>query len=464
MNISIGQQTLEPIARRATRRIARRLAPFLFILYVFNYIDRVNVSYAALQMTGDLHFSNAVFGFGAGVFFIGYFVFQIPQTMLVEVWSARKYIGVTLIGWGALATLTGLISSAHQFYWIRFLLGVAEAGFFPGVIVYLTHWYRYADRAKAVAMFMLAIPMSNLLGAAFAVFLMKIRWFGYGGWRWLLMLEGFPAVVTGMVTFFYLTDRPKDAKWLPEDERNWITAELEREKAAKGAQIKLSLWQSVRHPQVLLLAGAYFCYITNSIGLGVWLPKIVQRISGGNTRQVILLSGIPWLLAIPAMLLSSWHSDKTRERRWHAAVPILMVGVALACSQWAGTHVVLAVTAFSVATMALYAFPSPFWALPTLFLTGPAAAASIAFINSVGNLGGFAGPYVIGFLSDKTGTYQAGVFYLVATGLVGGLLVLSLRSGSMSERAPASGVGPAGAVSGRASLAGSINPSRDTSK
>ncbi|HET6145779.1 MAG TPA: MFS transporter, partial [Candidatus Acidoferrales bacterium] len=304
MNLAIDQQSLEPVARRTTRRIARRLAPFLFILYVFNYIDRVNVSYAALQMTGELHFSNAVFGFGAGVFFIGYFLFQIPQTMLVELWSARKYIGATLVGWGALATFTGLISSAHQFYWIRFFLGVAEAGFFPGVIVYLTHWYRYEDRAKAVAMFMLAIPMSNLLGAAFAVFLMKIHWFGYGGWRWLLMLEGFPAVLTGLATFFYLTDRPKDAKWLAEDERNWITAELEREKAAKSAQVKLTLWQSMRHPQVLLLAGAYFCYITNSIGLGVWLPKIVQKISGGNTREVIILSGIPWLLAIPAMLLS----------------------------------------------------------------------------------------------------------------------------------------------------------------
>src|SRR6202171_4843731 len=176
------------LAARTRRHITRRLAPFLFLLYVLNYLDRVNISYAALQMTGDLRFSNAVFGFGAGVFFIGYFVFQIPQTMLVELWSARKFIGVTLIGWGGLATLTGLISNAHQFYWIRFFLGVAEAGFFPGVIVYLTHWYRYADRAKAVAMFMLAIPMSNLLGAAFARFLMKIPWFGYGGRPWLVRL------------------------------------------------------------------------------------------------------------------------------------------------------------------------------------------------------------------------------------------------------------------------------------
>ncbi len=461
MDVAIDQESID---LRARRRIARRLAPFLFILYVLNYIDRVNVSYAALQMTGELHFSNAVFGFGAGVFFIGYFLLQIPQTMLVELWSARKYIGVTLIGWGGLATLTGLISSAHEFYWIRFLLGVAEAGFFPGVIVYLTHWYTYKDRAKAVAMFMLAIPISNIIGAAFASFLMKIHWLGYGGWRWLLILEGGPAVIAGMVTFFYMTDQPKDAKWLAEDERNWIVGELEREKAAKANQKKLSIWKAMRHPQVLLLSGAYFCYITNSIGLGIWLPKIVQRISGRSTREVILISGIPWLVAVPAMLISSSHSDKTGERQWHAAVPILMVGVALALSQWAGNHLVLAVAMFSVATMALYAFPSPFWTLPTLFLSGPAAAASIAFINSVGNLGGFVGPYAIGFLSDKTGTYVAGIFYLVGSGLLGGLLVLSLRSSSLNERAAASSESSRSAVAEGVSPAAAINQPRDTLK
>jgi ACS family tartrate transporter-like MFS transporter len=431
MSIAAQQTTVPPpvlpIAERTRRHITRRLAPFLFILYVLNYMDRVNVSYAALDMTGDLGFSNAVFGFGAGVFFVGYFLLQVPGTVLLEVWSARRFMGVSLIVWGTLATFTGLITTAQQFYWIRFFLGAAEAGFFPGVIVYLTHWYRYEDRGKAVALFMVAIPMSNMLGAVIAAFLMRTHWLGYAGWRWLLILEGIPAIVAGFVTFVYLTDRPKDAQWLPEDERSWITEALARESKTKSARKTLSAREALRHPQVMLLALVYFCYITNSVGLSVWLPKIVKRISGLSTFEVTLISGIPWLAAVPAMLLSAWHSDKTRERRWHAALPILMVGVALAASQWAGDHLVLAMAAFSLATMALYAFPSPFWALPTVFLSGTAAAASIALINSVGNLGGFVGPYMIGFLTDRTGNYSAGIYYLVASGLLGGVLVLVLR-------------------------------------
>jgi ACS family tartrate transporter-like MFS transporter len=418
-----------PIAARTRRHVTRRLAPFLFLLYVLNYLDRVNISYAALQMTGDLKFSNAVFGFGAGIFFIGYFLLQIPGSILTELWSARKFIGTSLIVWGALATLTGLITIARQFYVIRFFLGAAEAGFFPGVLVYLTHWYRYEDRSKAVANFMIAIPMSNLLGSVIAAFLMRINWLGLAGWRWLLLLEGFPTVIAGLVTFFYLTDRPRDAQWLPADEREWITAELAREAEAKKTRKTPSAWGALRDRQVILLALAYFCYITNSIGLSVWLPKIVQKMSGLPTFQVTLISGIPWLAAIPAMLISAWHSDKTGERQWHAGVPILLVGVALALSQWAGNHVALAMGAFSLATMALYAFPPPFWALPTKFLSGTAAAASIALINSTGNLGGFVGPYVIGFLTDKTGTYTAGIYYLIASGVVGGLIVLLLRTG-----------------------------------
>src|SRR6202521_4344436 len=201
MTTATQPEEVKALETRTRRHITRRLVPFLFVLYVLSYVDRVNVSFAALQMTSDLGFSNAVFGFGAGIFFIGYFLLQIPGTMLVESWSARKFIGVSLIVWGALATLTGLVTSAQQFYWIRFFLGASEAGFFPGVIVYLTHWYRYEDRSKAVAMFMIAIPVSNLVGSVIAAFLMRIHWMGYPGWRWLLMLEGLPAVIAGLVAF-----------------------------------------------------------------------------------------------------------------------------------------------------------------------------------------------------------------------------------------------------------------------
>lgn len=417
----------DDIAERTRRHITRRLMPFLFALYIFNYINRVNVGYAALQMRADLGFSNTVFGFGAGIFFIGYFLLQIPSTLLTELWSARLFITASLIVWGALAAACGLINTAEQFYWVRFFLGVAQAGFFPGIIVYLTHWFRYEDRAKAVAMFMIAIPTSNMVGAAVAAGLMRIDWLGWNGWRWLLILEGLPTLIFGVVAFFYLTDRPKDARWLPDDERQWITAELEREKERRKGTRKLGTLEALRHPQVIILALACFCYITNSVGLSSWLPTIVRRISGLSTTQVILISGIPWLLAIPMMLITAWHSDKTRERRWHTAIPLLIVGIALSLSIAADNHLVLAIAAFSMATMALYSFPSPFWALPTIFLSGPAAAASIALINATGNLGGFAGPYMIGYLADLTGGYTAGLLYLVACGVIGSGLVLALR-------------------------------------
>ena len=417
----------EDIAERTRRRITRRLMPFLFVLYVFNYLNRVNVGYAALQMRSDLGFSNTVFGFGAGIFFIGYFLLQIPSTLLTEMWSARNFITISLVVWGGLAAICGLIDTADEFYWVRFFLGVAQAGFFPGVIMYLTHWFRYEDRAKTIAMFMMAIPTSNMVGAAISAPLMHLDWLGWNGWRWLLILEGIPTVILGIVAFFYLTDRPKDAQWLPADEREWITAELDRERERKKAATKLGALAALRQPRVIVLALACFCYITNSVGLASWLPTIVRRISGLSTTQVILISGIPWLCAIPMMLVTAWHSDKTRERRWHAAIALLVVGVGLSLSIASGSNIVLAISAFSIATMALYSFPSPFWALPTMFLTGPAAAASVALINATGNLGGFAGPYLIGYLADRTGGYTAGLLYLVTCGVLGSALVLSLR-------------------------------------
>jgi sugar phosphate permease len=419
--------TPEPIAERTRRRVTRRLMPFLFVLYIVAYLDRVNVSYAALEMTRDLGFSNAVFGFGAGVFFFGYFLLEIPGTILVELWSARKWIARILISWGLLASATGFIQNAQQFYWIRFLLGAAEAGFFPGIIVYLTHWYRYEDRAKAVAMFMAAIPISNIVGSPVSGLLMKIDWLGMAGWRWLLILEGLPAVFLGFVTLYYLTDWPKDARWLPADERDWLTRELEEEKRQKRAVKPLSVWQAIRNRDVILLTLLYFFIVTANYGFNFFIPKIVQKLSGFSTFQVTLVTAIPFLVSLPAMLLVGWHSDHTGERRWHTALPIFTVAVFLTFSQLAADNVVLAMAMFCVATAGLYSYLPSFWSLPTTFLSEAAAAACIGLINSVGNLGGFAGPYAVGFLSTRTGSYEAGVYYLVGSAALAGLFVLLLR-------------------------------------
>jgi len=302
------------LAQRTRRRITRRLIPFLFILYVIAYLDRVNVSYAGLEMTRELGFSNEVFGFGAGIFFIGYFLLEIPGTMLVELWSARKWIARIMISWGLLASLTGLITNARQFYWARFLLGAAEAGFFPGVIVYLTHWFRYEDRAKAMAMFMAAQPVSNVLGAPISGLLMKIHWFGVSGWRWLLIMEGIPAIVFGIATIFYLEDWPSEARWLNQEEESWLNEELEREKQIKKAVKPLSAWQALRHRDVILLTLVYFFRVTGSYGFIIWLPKIVQKISTLSTLQVTL-AGTPIRPGngdgTPQLALLRWESA------WH---------------------------------------------------------------------------------------------------------------------------------------------------
>jgi len=412
------------------------LLPFLFVLYIISYLDRVNLGYAALDMTRELGFSNAVFGAGAGIFFIGYFLLEIPATILVEVWSARKWIARIMITWGVVASLTGLVSNAHQLYTVRFFLGLAEAGFFPGIIVYLTHWFRYEDRAKAIAMFMIAIPLSQVIGAPVSGLLLKVHWLGYSGWRWLLILEGAPAIIFGVVTFFYLTDWPKDAKWLPEDERKWITAELERERDAKKAVQSFSVWQALRHADVIRLALGAFCGLTAIYGFGFFLPKIMQRLSGLSTLEVALLSALPYVATFPAMLFNAWHSDRTGERRWHTAVPLAAGGVLLIAGQAVPSSIPVAVLVLCAAAMAVHSYLPTFWPLPTTFLTEAAAAASIGLINSFGNLGGFVGPYVVGFLTDRTGTYSAGIVYLGATALVGCVLILSVRAARKRKDSP----------------------------
>lgn len=413
------------VAERTRRRVNRRLMPFLFALFIVANLDRVNVGFAGLRMSRELGFTDLVFGLGGGIFFLGYFLLEIPGTVLVEVWSARKWICSIMVTWGLVASATGWIHSAHQFYGLRFSLGVAEAGFFPGVVVYLSHWYRQEDRGKAVAMFMAAIPGSQVIGAPLAAALLRVHWLGLDGWRWLLTIEGAPAVVLGLITFFFLTDRPEDAKWLPAEERDWLMAELERERTARAGHA--SLWRALRSPDVLRLAAILLLGLTPNYGMSLWLPQMVQRLSALGVSQVSLIVAIPYLVSLPLMLLTGWHSDRSGERRWHTAVPRLVSGIALAACFFTTEHVWISVLLLSAATAGFYCAHPGFWPLPNLFLGRATAAASIGLINSFGNLGGFLGPYAIGWLSSGTHSFGPGLLLMAGCALGSALLVFSLR-------------------------------------
>ena len=415
------------VGRRARRRIARRLLPFLFILYIIAFLDRVNVAYAALEMTRALRFSAEVFGFGAGIFFVGYFLLEIPGALLVEKWSAKAWIARILISWGMVTLLVAFVKTAHQFYWARFFLGMTEAGFFPGIIVYLTHWFTNEDRAKAFAFFSAAIPVSNIIGSPLAGMILGVHWRGLAGWQWIFMLEGIPAVVFGVITLFYLTDRPRQARWLPPDEREWIIAELEREKQEKKAAGSFTVWQALTNRDVLLLALVYFLSLAGGYGVTFWLPTIIKRLSSLPNLTVTLISGAPYLLGLATMVWNGWASDRSGERRWHAALPLFITGAALLVSVAAGARPIVSIVMFTIATACMWTFMPPFWALPTAILSEGAAAASIGFINSVGGLGGFAGPYVVGYLQTGAGSTAAGMIALVASLFLAASLVLRLK-------------------------------------
>ena len=405
----------------------RRILPYLFVLYIINYLDRVNISFAALSMTAELNFTAEVFGFGTGIFFIGYFLLEIPGTLLVEVWSARKWIARIMITWGMVAVMMGFMNSASQFYWLRLVLGAAEAGFFPGIIVYLTHWFRYQDRAKVVALFMTAVPLANFVGAPISGLLLGVNWFGLAGWRWLFIVEGAPAIVLGIATIFYLTDWPREAKWLTEEERGWIAGELAKEIELKASGHSIKILKAFRHREVILLTLAYFFIVTGLYGFNVWLPTIVKSLSGLPNLTVTLISALPYFVGFVALLFVGWSSDRTGERRLHSAVPMFIAGAGLLLSAISSSNVPLALAMFCIAAAGLYSFFPPFWALPTSFLTGSAAAASIGLINSFGNLGGFVGPYVVGYVNKSTNSFLGGMLYLALSSAVGGVLILTLR-------------------------------------
>jgi ACS family tartrate transporter-like MFS transporter len=418
---------ISSLGQRTVRRISMRLLPYLFILYIISFLDRVNVGFAGLEMTRDLAFSDRVFSLGAGVFFIGYFLLEIPGAIIVERWSARKWIARILITWGIVTIGMGFVHTAGQFYLVRFLLGAAEAGFFPGIVVYLTHWFRYEDRAHAGALFMAAIPISNIIGSPLAGWILGVHWLNLTGWRWLFIFEGIPAVIFGATTLFLLTDWPHQAHWLAKDEKEWIAQELQREKEAKAAVHSHSIGEALRHRDVLLLAAIYFLALIGIYGFNIWFPTIVKRATGLPNLTVALLSALPYVAGVIAMLWNGWSSDRTKERRWHTAFPLFLGGICLALAILLQNQLLLAFLAMIVVGACTTAFMPSFWALPTAILSESAAAASIGFINSTGNLGGFTGPFAIGYLSTATNSFVPGLAVVLTAMILSGALVFLLR-------------------------------------
>jgi len=416
----------DDISLRTRRRIARRLLPFLFALYIVAFLDRMNVGAAALQMPGDLGLNERAMGLGAGIFFVGYFLLEIPGALIAEYWSARRWIARIMLSWGVLTVLMAFIHTARAFYLVRFLVGAAEAGFFPAVIVYLTHWFRNTDRAKAIAAFYAAMPLSYVIGSPLAGLLLGLHWLGLRGWRWLFILEGLPAIVLGVITVFYLTDWPHQAEWLSPNQRQWITIRLEQEQREKHTLGSYSVWRALRHRNVILLTFCYFFAVAGNYGIAFWLPTMLKRLSGQSDLRVTLLAALPYLAGFLTQQMNGWHSDRSRERRWHAAIPLLLSGLFLFLAIRSGQALALALVSFILVGAAYYAFHPAFWAVPTEFLSKSAAAASIGLINSVGNLGGFVGPLVIGSLVARTRSFSAGLLCLVGSFLVAAILMLAV--------------------------------------
>ena len=409
------------LADHTRHRIAIRLLPFLFILYITNYLDRTSVAYAAIGMSRTLGFSDRVFGLGAGIFFVSYVALQIPGALLIERWSARRCITSILIAWGSLTVLTGLVHTASQLYGARLLLGAAEAAFFPGVVVYLSHWFIREDRAKAGSNFMAAIPLSFIVGSPLAGWILGHPWFGVDGWRWLFVLEGMPAILLGTVAFFYLTDWPRDAAWLAPEQRRWIERKLEEEKPVNPR--KITAWQALRSGPVLLLASVAFFEYFVSYSVFFWLPTILKRVSGFSDVRLGLLGTLPYVAGLIAMLINGWHSDKTQERRWHSAIPQFIAAVALLGLITLPASTQMSVTLFTL-LLCVSGFLPVFWTMPSEILSESAAAAGVGMINAVGSVAGFAGPFAFGYLNSRMGSYSYGLGLMMVCAVAGGLLVL----------------------------------------
>lgn len=437
---------LQNLQTRTIAKVTRRLVPFLVVCYFVAYLDRVNVGFAALTMNADLGLSQTAFGFGAGIFFIAYFIFEVPSNLLLERLGARTWIARIMLSWGILSGLMACLpwiarvsglGNENSFYLLRVLLGAAEAGFFPGIIFYLTLWFPAEYRARIVGYFMAAIPLSTVIGAPVSGLLLYLHGgFGLAGWQWLFLIEAIPAIILAVVVFFYLTDRPQDAGWLASDEREWLSQRLMAERRSREAVRMYTVAEVLFDSRVIGLSLVYFGAVATNYGLSFFLPQIVKAF-GFNTFLTTLVSAVPYVVGVIAMIWWGRRSDWAAERRYHAAIPLFMASAGLVGAAFLGNPS-LKMLAFCFAGFGIFACLPVFWTLPTAFLSGAAAAAGIAVINSIGNLAGFAGPFAMGWLRDQTGSYRDGLLLLAGLGIIAMGIVLGISHDDTVERSQSS--------------------------
>jgi MFS transporter, ACS family, tartrate transporter len=434
-----GDKAENPMEAALVRKLKIRLLPFLFFLFVLAFVDRINLGFAALTMNRELAITSQQFGFAAGIFFWGYFLFEVPSNLILHKIGARLWIARILITWGTIATLTGFVHSVHQLYVARFALGIAESGYFPGIVLYLGYWFRQKEKAQVIALILIGIPLAGILGGPISGFILDhAHWFGLSSWRWLLILEGLPAATLAFLVPFLLPSKPGEAKFLTADEKAWIAEKLEREDRLKvaGKKQSISVARTLVNPRVWHVACIGFCHGFASYTFSFWLPQVMKSLFGGQSNTLVGIAVmIPSLLALIGMVVASRHSDRTLERRYHLATLSVLAGIAFLLLGGPRSPF-FSVMLFSAVAVGNYGFLPIFFSLPGEFLTGTSAAAGIALVTSVTNFGGFVGPYTVGLIHQRTGSFYsglicAGISFLVSASLA---FVLPRRLSPAGER------------------------------
>jgi ACS family tartrate transporter-like MFS transporter len=418
MAIAEGAQTIE---RRTIAKVSWRLLPLVALAYCIAYIDRSNISFAALTMNKDLGFSAYVYGWGAGIFFFGYFLFEIPSNLILEKIGARIWIARIMITWGIISALTAFVTGPTSFLIIRFLLGAAEAGFFPGMILYFTYWFPAEYRGRVISTLFVAQPVANAVASIVSAAILGMDGIlGFKGWQWIFILEALPAVLLGLVIFKVMTDKPARAEWLAEDERNWLQARIDSENRQVESTGRLTLMRALGDPRVVALSLIYLMSVTANYGIVFFMPQIIKGIGLSNMMTGVAAS-VPYIIGTIGLIAWGWSSDRNQERRWHLIVASTLGALGLAFAAWSGASW-WALLGMSAATTGIYGSRAAFWPMPSLFLTGTAAAGAIALINATGNLGGYIGPFIVGWIKDATDSFQAGLYFLAACSLMAAII------------------------------------------